>query len=70
MGWGCMWLSGLLWIILFALIIWGIIRFTAISQNKGQSGSTNETPLEIIKKRYARGEIGREVFEEMKKDLS
>jgi putative membrane protein len=28
-----------------------------------------ETPLDILKKRYARGEIGKEEFEEMKKDL-
>ena len=30
---------------------------------------TNRTPLEILKERYARGEIGRDEFEQMVRDL-
>jgi putative membrane protein len=29
----------------------------------------NETPIEILKRRYAAGEINREEFERMKKDI-
>ncbi len=29
-----------------------------------------ETPMEILKRRYAKGEISKEQFEEMKKDVS
>ncbi len=29
----------------------------------------SETPLEILKKRYAKGEIGKEEYEEMKREL-
>lgn len=31
---------------------------------------SNQTPLDILKMRYAKGEITREQFEEMKRDLS
>ncbi len=36
-----------------------------------QTGSapTGETPLEVLKARYARGEINREEYEQMRRDL-
>lgn len=37
--------------------------------SRAQLFQSRETPLEIIKKRYATGEITRETFEQMKKDL-
>lgn len=33
------------------------------------SGAGRETPLDIIKRRYAEGQITKEEFESMKKDL-
>jgi len=57
MGWG-MWFIPLIII----LVIYFLIKNN--SQNKNQ-----ETPMEIIKKRYAKGEITKEQYEEMKKNI-
>ncbi len=37
--------------------------------NQMMSAQTKQTPLEQLKARYARGEIGREEFEQMRRDL-
>lgn len=34
-----------------------------------QEGGQAETPLDVLKKRYARGEITKEEFEQIKKDI-
>lgn len=58
-------------VIFVGLIIWGI---AALSRGAGVSccsGSSNqsESTIEILKKRYARGEIDKKEFEDKKKDL-
>ncbi len=68
---GGMWFGWIFWIVLIVIIIWAVVQFT----NRNQSTNTTnivskETPLDILKKRYAKGEITKEQFEEMKKDLS
>lgn len=63
-------LFGWLWFVIFwggiiALVIWIIKKLTK------QGGSERENPaLDIAKQRYARGEISREEFEQIKRDLS
>ena len=62
MGWG--WIIGL---ILLVLVIWLVVRST--TQTVDSENKTEETALDVLKKRYARGEISKEEFEGKKKDL-
>ena len=60
----------LFWIVILVLVIWAVIRLVNASQNRDVPPvSREESPLDILKKRYARGEISQEEFERMKKDL-
>ena len=68
MGW---WMAfGGAWMLVFwggliALIVWGISKLS------GRGDSTpKRNPLYVAKERYAKGEIPREEFEQLKKDLS
>ena len=68
MGW---WMAfGGVWMVLFwggliALIVWGINKLGG----RGDS-IQKHTPLDVAKERYARGEIAKKDFEQIKRDLS
>ena len=56
--------------ILVLLLGMAVVYFLLKKQGESrQVEASRETPLEILKRRYAKGEISREQFEEMKKDL-
>ena len=62
-GWMFMW-------IIFLIAIGVLIYFFVQSQKtRGQTLAQNESHLDILKKRYAKGEINKEDFERMKRDL-
>ena len=63
MGLGIIWMV-LLWGGLIALIVWGIKKLTE------RDSVTKHNPLDMARERYARGEISREQFEQLRKDLS
>lgn len=69
-GYGSGMMSGSYWII--GLIFWLLILIGLVLLIKylwEGSGKKEESSLELLKKRYARGEISKEEFEEKKKDL-
>ena len=83
-GWGMMGgfgfplIGGILMFLFWVLIIGGFVWLIVwLARGGAQSASraltntptANQTPLDTIKARYAKGEITKEQFEEMKRDL-
>ena len=57
-----------MWIIFLILV--GLLIYFIIQTKKTNGPATpSENPIEILKKRYAKGEITREEYEKMKKDI-
>jgi putative membrane protein len=52
----------------FWLLLIGLAYLIYLNVDKKNMGA-GESPLEIVKKRYARGQITHEQFEEIKKDI-
>jgi putative membrane protein len=72
-GWGGGWgiLGGLHMILWWVLLVLGIIVLFKLliggsSRNEPETGNR---AIEILKERYARGEIGKDEFEQKKRDL-
>ena len=66
-GMGWWWVLGaIFWIGVIVLIIWGVRELTRRGSGGNSSGSS---ALDIARERYARGEISREEFETIKKNL-
>lgn len=59
----------LFWGSIIALVAWAIHRLTSRHDAKPQHGH-QKNPLDILKERYARGEINKQEFEEIKRDLA
>jgi putative membrane protein len=54
----------------WVLILFGIVYLIAhLARRPHEGGGNEETPLEILKRRYAKGELDAEEFARRKKDL-
>ncbi len=70
-GFGWMWLMPVFWIVFLGLIIWAVVAAVrGSSESRSPDSSKADSALELLKKRYARGEINKEEYEEKKKDLA
>ena len=65
-GWGMGW-----WWIIGLIIVVAVVWMVVKSMNTNSRGNlpSGKSALDILKERYARGEIDKEEFEERRKDL-
>ncbi len=71
-GTGMMLVNFLTGLLFLALLIMGIVAGVKwlTGQAQGQRQSTGNSPIDILKKRYARGELTKEEFEAKKRDIA
>lgn len=69
MNYGCGFGGMFMWI--FFVIIIAVIAYfvTQTLRTKTRGPMPHETPLDILKRRYAQGEITKEDYDKMKKDI-
>jgi putative membrane protein len=69
-GYGGWWFMPIIMIVFWGLVIWGIVALVrGVSAGSTGPSAPADSALEILKRRYARGEINKQEYEERKKDL-
>lgn len=68
-----MWLTPVVVVVTLGAVVWAIV---ALAQRSGPSGGSTGahddrgSAMEILKRRYAQGDISKEEYEEKKRDLA
>lgn len=73
-SWGWLLFGGLMMLLFWGSLIalvWFLVRSTSGSgeRNRVRDSASSQSALEILKERYARGEIGKAEYEEMRRDI-
>ncbi|MDF1612279.1 MAG: SHOCT domain-containing protein [Stygiobacter sp.] len=66
---GGIWFVWMFWLIILIIIMYIVVYLPNKNKRNSQLPEL-ESALDILKRRYAKGEITKEEFESMKKDLS
>lgn len=61
-GWVWMAVMPLVWVTLLAAIVWAVLRLSQHPQGGEHGPQQRETPLEILDRRFARGEIDADAY--------
>ena len=61
-------LMGLFWLVLMAVVIWAVVRL--LPARGSSSGPVPESALDILDRRYARGEIDTETYQMQRRALA
>ncbi len=71
-GWGWMIGGWIMMVVFWGLVIVGIVALVRGLGDRGPSNQTRypESPIEILRRRYAAGELTKEQFEEMKRNVA
>lgn len=65
---GGMLMMGIFWLVIIGLVIY-VVRNRNNFTTNNQQFESKEDPVEIARKRYAKGEISKEEFQEIKNEL-
>jgi len=60
----------LFWVAVIALVVWAVAKVARGGDRVSSASGARQSPLDIARERYARGEISREESEQLKQDLS
>jgi putative membrane protein len=62
-------LNSLLWIVLIAVLVWAVVRWSSLKHVNSITPPVQPSAMEILRQRYARGEIDTATFEHMSERL-
>ncbi len=60
----------ILFVLFLGLIVWAVFAALPKTGDSNNADSKPDSPLEILKRRYAQGEIDKEEYKKKKKDLT
>jgi putative membrane protein len=63
-GFGLIWML-IFWVGLIALAVWLVSLLFPAARKPGQDGSNSSSASDILKERYARGELTKEEYQDM-----